>query len=175
MENAWNFVAFQIGWFANVISAGRGSPWLGPAITLPLLILHLTTISEWHREAAFLLTVLTIGMAVDFYEERRGWLRYGRTGRLAQWLPPLWIAALWLLFATTFHRSLAWLTDMPWLAVPLGAVGSPLSYLAGARFGALSIGAEQRKCLLRLGMTWAVALPLIAWLASLSFFSPSMS
>ena len=36
-----NVVAFQGGWLACVLGAANGMPWIGPAVCLPILALHL--------------------------------------------------------------------------------------------------------------------------------------
>jgi hypothetical protein len=52
------------------------------------------------------------------------------------------------------------------LAAILGGVVSPFSYLAAARLGAVTIVAESRVWFVGLGLSWALALPLLLWLAS---------
>jgi hypothetical protein len=48
----------------------------------------------------------------------------------------------------------------------ISGVSSPLSYLAAARLGAVTIVAESKVWFVGLGLSWAVALPLLLWLAN---------
>jgi uncharacterized membrane protein YfcA len=65
---------------------------------------------------------------------------------------------LWVLLATTLHRSMRWLQSGLLLPALLGAVAAPLSYLAGARLGALTL-VQLRPALLAQAVGWAVLLP----------------
>ena len=38
-----NFLIFQAGWFATVLGAANGAPWLGPIAVLVAVVLHLWT------------------------------------------------------------------------------------------------------------------------------------
>ena len=53
-----------------------------------------------------------------------------------------------------------------WLAIAMiaGALLGPLSYLAGARLGALSLGDPMYVSLLAVAGVWAVAMPLLLWI-----------
>jgi len=48
----------------------------------------------------------------------------------------------------------------------LGGVSSPLSYLAASRLGAVNIISESGVWFVGVGLSWAVALPLLLWLAN---------
>ena len=78
---------------------------------------------------------------------------------------PLWIAALWALFATLQRHGLAWLARRPALAALFGLVGSPLSYAAAERLGAVEVHDAFARGPLVLGVTWAAAVPAGLWLA----------
>jgi drug/metabolite transporter (DMT)-like permease len=78
----------------------------------------------------------------------------------------LWILLLWAGLALTLNHSLAWLQSRLMLAAVLGGVSSPLSYLAAERLGAVDIVTESGVWFIGLGLSWAVALPLLLWLAS---------
>jgi len=80
-------------------------------------------------------------------------------------VPPL-IAGMWIAFGTLLRHSLAWLVGRPMLAAALGAVGGPLSYLAGTRFGAVAAGDEPALTWGLLAVEYAVATPLLVELAA---------
>jgi hypothetical protein len=77
---------------------------------------------------------------------------------------PLWILAMWVLFATALRSSLRWLQGRPALAALFGAVGGPLSYAAAARMGACRFE-QPVVSALALGVAWAVITPLLVALA----------
>jgi hypothetical protein len=69
--------------------------------------------------------------------------------------------ALWVNFALAID-ALAWLGRRPVLAAMLaGAVGGPLSYLAGARLGAVTLGPSEPVALAAVAVVWMVAMPLL--------------
>ena len=86
---------------------------------------------------------LAIGLVWDSALASLGWIRF-TSGTLVEGAAPPWILGLWALFATTLNRSLAWLHGRYALAAVLGAIAGPLSYWAGARLGALELGAAGR-------------------------------
>jgi hypothetical protein len=138
MAGLANFLAFQLGWFACVLGAARGWPWAGTLAALLLVGLHLwrtaTPAAEWRLIGAAAL----IGAVGDTLLARSGWLQYA-AGALLPATAPVWIVALWMLFATTLRHSLAWLQRRPLLSAVCGALGGPLAYLGGARLGALVV------------------------------------
>lgn len=164
MHPVANFIAFQAGWFAIVLSAAAGRPWLGLPVVLTVLALHLLAVARPRREASLLAIAVLLGLVVDSLLLSGGWLAYAS----GLWLPglaPWWILALWPLFATTLNVSLRWLQGRWLLSAALGAVGGPLSYFAGARLGAVDIAAGLEP-LLVLGLAWALATPLLSWVAA---------
>ncbi|MBV8468121.1 MAG: DUF2878 domain-containing protein [Burkholderiales bacterium] len=133
----FNFVAYQIGWFACVLGAAHGLWWLGPAVVLPLAAVHV-----WfarHRQSALLmlLAVTLTGSAFDQALLSAGWVQYPSSPWPASVLP-VWMAALWLSFATTLNVSTRWLRNHPVYAAALGAIGGLLAYAGGARLGAMT-------------------------------------
>lgn len=160
---AINFVLFQLGWFACVLGAANGKPWLGPVVVASAVALHMVRARRPLPELRLVLYAMLLGLVVDSLLMATGWLRYPS----GLWLPglaPYWIVAMWGLFATTLNLSLAWLRGRPLLAAVMGAVGGPLSYLAGERLGGIELLAAA-PALVALALAWAVAMPTLAWLA----------
>jgi hypothetical protein len=73
-------------------------------------------------------------------------------------LPPPWLLAMWAQFATTFRFSLRPVLARPPGAALFGAVGGPLAFVAGERLGAITLLPPLTHGLLRLSISWAVAL-----------------
>jgi len=163
MRPVTNFMAFQLGWLACVVGAAQGAPWLGPAVALGVVGMHLIAVTRPRREGLLLGSAALLGLVLDSMLSATGLLIYAN-GQFIAGLAPYWILAMWPLFATTLNISLRWLHRRFWLASLLGAVGGPLSYLAGARLGAVTFGAGHNTTLV-LAVAWSAALPFLVWLA----------
>ena len=163
MINAANFVAFQCGWFACVLGAAHGHPYAGPVAVAALAAAHVATSLRPRAELALLGLAAGIGATWDSLLAATGWVSYA-PGALVAGTAPLWIVALWVLFAATLNRSLAWLKTRLVLGAALGAIGGPLAYLGGQKLGALSFEHEGR-ALIAQAMGWSMLTPLLLWLA----------
>lgn len=162
-EQALNLLAFQIGWWAVVLSAAAGMPMLGMAVVAALLIRHLRRVRRGPGEARLIMLTALIGLLLESLLQASGWVGYAGD-RAAPWLAPLWLAALWANFAMTLNVSLAALRDHPALATVLGAVGGPIAYWGGAELGAMRF-VEPVASLATLALAWALLTPLLLALA----------
>ena len=163
-----NFLFFQIGWWSCVLGAAHGRPWLGPVVVVPLLAYHLSTGANRRGEILFLLVVALVGTTMDSLLAFFGVVSYrGGFGTLA----PVWITALWLIFGTTLHVSMSWLAGRPGLALILGALSGPITYLGAARLGAVEITDSLRGWVV-LGLAWGFALPFLLWLSTRRTYRP---
>lgn len=163
MRKLANFVVFQIGWLGCIMAAARGHPLAGTAIILIIAAAHLALADRPRIELRLLISAAFIGAIWDSVLAMTGWVRYPN-GTLFVGTAPYWIVALWVLFATTLNVSLAWLKGRVALAALLGAIGGPLSFLAGARLGALAFG-KPFAALTTLAIGWAILTPLLLKLA----------
>jgi hypothetical protein len=157
--NVYNFVAYQVAWFAVIIGAAEGYAWAGAAVALLVAAVHVWLRRDPH-ELKLIGLAAVIGILVDSTLAMTGQVRFA-----AAWpidLAPYWMVSLWIAFATTLHHSLRWLMYRPVAAALSGALGGPLAYLAGAKLGALSLA------------TPAITLPLIAMLWVLAMVTFSM-
>lgn len=160
-----NLLAFQIGWFACVLAAARDLPWLGTAIALLIVAWHVRRLPEPVIEFRLVLLIGLLGLLLDSLPVLLGLIDYA-SGTLIAGLPPHWIVAMWLLFATLPNISLRWLAGRPALAALLGALGGPLAYYAGVALGAAQFSAPPWQPLALLAINWAIAMPLIMMLAA---------
>ena len=159
-----NFLFFQAGWFATVLGAANGAPWLGPLAVLVAVVLHLRTANDAAAELRLLASAVALGLLADSLLLATGWIAYPN----GSWLPglaPYWIVTLWALFATTLNVSMRWMSGRYLLAAVFGAIGGPLSYLAGARLGAMTF-VQTEAALAALAVGWGLAMPLLMWLAA---------
>lgn len=157
MNRLANFLLFYVGWFACVAGAGRGVLWAGPAMVAVLLLAHLALAAKPVREGLLVLIVGLLGFAVDTLQASAG--IYAFSGATIPWLCPPWMAALWMLFATTLNGSMEWLAGRYRLAVVVGALFGPLSYLAGERLGAIALSSDTAASLAGIAIVWALVMP----------------
>jgi hypothetical protein len=158
-----NFVAFQIGWFACVLGAAHGTPWVGVAIALVIVAFHLWRAPRARPELTLILIAAAIGFVFDSALVMLGWIEYPN-GALIAGTAPVWIVAMWGVFTTTLNVSLAWLKRSLPLAILFGAVGGPLAYVAGEKLGGL-VFVQQTSALIALAVGWAAITPLLLRIA----------
>jgi hypothetical protein len=163
MGRLTNFAMFYLGWFACVMGAGHGQLWLGPSVVAALLLIHLFLHAAPVQEARLILMIGISGFVVDTLQASAGLYAFTRTSA-APWLCPLWMVALWMIFATTLNGSMAWLAGRYGLAATLGALCGPVSYLAGARLGAIELPAHAALSLVGIAVVWACVMPSLMWL-----------
>jgi len=154
-----NFIAFQCGWFACVLGAARGWPWVGTAVAAVIVGWHVMRSRRPAEELKLVGIALVVGILWDSSLAALGWISFA-SGTLVTWIAPPWILAMWALFATTLNVSLDWLKGRWAVASLLGAVAGPLSYWAGARLGAIEIVAPV-PALVALAVGWSVITPLL--------------
>jgi hypothetical protein len=129
-----NILGFQCAWWACMLSAQAGAPWIGLVVTAAVVGLHLSFSPARRVDRWFVPVAAVIGYAADTVAVSSGALVFDV--RLVAALPaPLWIGALWLAFATTLNTTFAWLRGRLMWAAVLGAVSGPVSYAAGVAFG----------------------------------------
>jgi hypothetical protein len=154
-----NYLAFQAGWFACVLGSAKGYPILGPAVVLVAVGWHLFAAQRPSNELTLLICCALIGLVFDSLLLATGWVEFAN-GMLLQNLAPYWMVALWVVFATSLNQSMAWLRGRPLLAAVFGAFGGPLSYLAGAKLGAMTL-VSPTLALLALAVGWALIMPIL--------------
>jgi hypothetical protein len=163
MAVAANFFLFQAGWFACVLGAARGFPWQGALVALLIAAFIVLRSRHPRAELALAAAAAAAGFAFDSALALAGWVDF--EGAVpAPLLSPVWMVALWALFATTLNVSLRWLREWPALGVLFGAVGGPVAYYAGERLGALQF-ADPLLGMTAVAVGWALATPALFALA----------
>ena len=165
MRAVVNFVAFQAGWFACVLGAAHGHPWLGSIAVLLVFALHLALAPDPWAQVRLALVAVAIGFVLETALLASGVARYAEPGPYPV-LPPVWILAMWVLLATLLDSSLAWLQKRLWLAVLFAGVGAPMSYAGGARLGGMEIAEPLWRSFAVMGVLWAVAFPALLVVAA---------
>lgn len=119
-------VAFDIYWALVVIFRDQGV-WLW----LALSILAYLILSPGRRRYALLLAVA--GCALDTVWVVTGLIKFNSEALL-----PLWMIALWLMFATVWTWFVSHTTLSKGLLVLSATVGGPVAYFIGKRLGAIT-------------------------------------
>lgn len=153
-----NALCFQLGWFACVL----GGSAVAVPVTAVLLLIHGKYFVSSQFEWLLIAGMATTGLLLDgllgklgiFTFEEQGWF-----------LIPIWLLCLWSLFAATLCHSLAWLQHRLLLALILGAVAGPVSYLAGSKMSAVSLPQPLLVTIMVIGSVWAIVFPLSLYLA----------
>jgi len=154
-----NVALFQAGWFACVLGAAHGLPWIGVIAAAVVVAWHVARAARPAIELRLVGVAVAAGALFETVLVQSGWISFPG-GMLIDGIAPYWMVAMWALFATTLNVSLRWLRPHGWLAALLGAVGGPAAYYAGARLGALEftvVGAAMAA----IALGWAVLTPLL--------------
>lgn len=158
-----NFVLFQLGWFAAVLGGAHSLPWAGTAVALTIVVFHLASAPRPRAELALIGIATAVGAAWDSLLVATGWLVFA-SGTLIAGTAPVWIVAMYALFATTLNASLNWLKGRYLMAALFGAIGGPLAYYAGAKLGGVSFP-DPLTAMTALALGWGALMPLLTVLA----------
>jgi len=163
MQALFNFLAFQIGWFAAVLGAANDVPLIGPVVIAAVIAIHLKMVERPRDELALIAVCGVIGAVVDSVLVAAGWVSYP-AGSFVENAAPYWIIAMWMLFATTLNMSLGWLKPRKLLGAAFGLVGGPLAYYTGFRLGGIDF-VDFEAAMLALAIGWGTVVPLLLVLA----------
>jgi len=75
------------------------------------------------------------------------------------------MVALWVAQAATLTGAMSWMAGRYLVGALVGGLSSPFAYLAGARLGAAILGPSQTTALIVVAVEWALAMPLLLWIA----------
>jgi len=164
MKSAANLILFKVVYGLSLVGVAAGSPWWGAAGLIVFIAWHARTCS--HARADFILagTAVVLGLLVDTINIHSGVLVYN-----AAWpspdLAPFWILVLWANFALIMNGGLRWLQGRYMLAAVIGAIAGPLGYVIGIKLNAAAYGSTLTELIVVSSISWAVALPLLLFLA----------
>ena len=152
-----NYAFYQVGWFACVLGAASHRPWTGFLTAMVLVGVHVALSVERSLEVRLVVLAAAVGAVVEMVQIAAGTYRFA-SGTLTHALPPPWLLVMWGQFATTFRYSVRPVITRPIRAALFGAAGGPLAFLAGERLGAVALLPPLTYGLLRLSVSWAIAL-----------------
>lgn len=159
-----NLTFFKAGWLAAVFSAAASVPFLGTLAIAVAVGTHLALSRSREGEVRLLALAAAIGFGWESILVATGLVQYGAASILPG-TAPYWIVAMWLLFATTLNVGMRWLRKNLYVTAIFGAIGGPMSFLAGEKAGAVSFP-DPFVSLAVIGLGWAVFLPLLVRYAS---------
>lgn len=157
MNLVFNGLMFNLSWYLIVSSQDAAVAW---AIALSHVLLHQLLLGKGRRELLLILAAGCYGLLLDQVLFFAGVLT--APGGNA----PLWLSALWPVFACTLLHAFAGLRRRPLLASVVGAVGGYGSYRLGAALSAVEFGGPGAG--IAIGLLWAGIFPL-ALIAAESF------
>ena len=152
-----NYALYQVGWFSCILGAAAQHPWIGFFVAVTLIGVHLTLSLERSLEARLIVMTTAVGLVIETAQIVAGTYRFP-SGTVHEAFPPPWLLAMWAQFATTFRFSLRGVMRRPLFAGLFGAAGGPIAFLAGERLGAVTLLPPLAHGLLRLSVSWVIAL-----------------
>jgi hypothetical protein len=155
--NVFNGVLFQVAWFACVLGGAAGTNLWGVAVLLLMLGQSLAGPAPG-RDLKLVAALAPLGFLLD-----TAWIQFGVLDYGAALAPP-WIVLLWVGVGLAVHHCLSWFKERPWLGGLLAGAGAPFSYLAGERFGAVTIDDPLR--LTAVALVWLVLFAAVFTLAA---------
>jgi hypothetical protein len=163
LNRIFSTTIFYLGWIVCLREVSIEHSYYGLLMVLGFIAYYLYHSSCRKADYLLLSFVLLIGPLSDILYAQIGLLQYHSIQGLISWLPPLWVFVLWGLFGANIHLF-AWLSRRWWLAVLLGALGGPMSYLSIVRLGGASLLKPLPLTLVTIGGIWAMFLPIFVWL-----------
>jgi hypothetical protein len=156
-----DIVGFQITWWASALGAGAGRWEPGVAAAAIVILFQLAMSATRGATLAAILAALLMGLAGETAMMSAGLVRYAADWPV-EWLPPLWLLGLWMVFATCIEATARMLGSHTYLkGALLGAVLAPPTYWAGQSFGALTLAEPIWLPLFATAAVWAIATPLM--------------
>jgi hypothetical protein len=122
-----------------------------------LIGVNLALSMERSLEVRLVVLATAVGAVVEMIQIAAGTYCF-TSGTMTDALPPPWLLAMWARLATTFRFSLHSVITRPGPAVLFGAAGGPIAFLAGERLGAVALLPPLAHGLIRLSISWAIAL-----------------
>ena len=161
--NLVNLLGFQAAWWATILSAANGMPWVAAGASGAAVVLHLAFVDRSPPERLVLVGATAVGGVLETANALAGVTRFDPPP-LGMDLAPAWMIVQWTVLGATLRHSLGWIRGRYALAAVLGAIAAPPAYLGGQRLGALAVGGTGS--LVALAAEYAAAIPLLLWIES---------
>jgi len=150
-----NQLFFQASWPACVVGAAHGLLWPGLLVVGAFALWQLAPARRHPLDLRCITHFFMLGLVLDSL-----WPAIGLVEYATSWphpaVAPVWLLLLWISLALAVNHSLSIFKRRWDLFMLLAAVGSPLSYSAGAAFGAVEWTGPTVWVVLCLGPVWAL-------------------
>jgi hypothetical protein len=163
--NIINFLWFQSIWWLLILFQSSAI-----VVVMGLFALWLLLTPTRREDGLVMVTVMGLGFCIDSLLTTSGIFIFNHSNAInssaSQWFIPFWLVLLWGAFAGTLTHSLASLKNSLLVAALVGGICAPLSYVAGAKLGAVDLGYPVTTTYIVLCAIWAVTLPVCFMLSS---------
>ncbi|WP_394220429.1 DUF2878 domain-containing protein [Alteromonas gracilis] len=157
-----NFAWFQAIWWLVILFQNKA---VIPVVSL--IILWIIFSPKRVEDIKLMSAVFLLGTIVDAVLTISGLFIFEKSEALLGFWPiPIWLSLLWAAFAGTVYHSLTAFKGRVVLASIAGAVFAPLSYIAGAKFGAVELGASFVLSYIFIALVWSFVFPLCFYLSN---------
>jgi hypothetical protein len=151
-----NFLYFQVLWFGCILLGNVFLP-----VALVIFLIHTKESAVGQNDLFIMLCCGVIGLIVDSILLNLNVFTFSH-GQVTTNIIPPWLVAIWIAFGMTLNHSLNYFQNRPALAFVAGAFGGPLSYLAGAKLGAIAIPLGYLQTFIIFACIWAPLFFLLA-------------
>lgn len=153
-EKPWiNALGFQCYWWLCILLQGQALIWCAL-----LLLLHLYFHSRRKQEVLSLIALACAGFTLDSLLFTFGWYQFSDE---PSYLPPIWLFALWLGFATSITTLSSIIANKGLFYAAVAGLIAPLSYLAAAQLNAVAFPYQTLMTWLLLTPIWCCFMPLL--------------
>ena len=146
-----------------MLGVKSGIIYLGPFLMIAFLVVHVIRVLDNYSELKLIILFGFVGTVIDTCMAYFGILIYNGTYFPDSYIAPLWITSMWCGFSATINHSLSWLHNRYLASTVLGVISGPLSYLAGAKFGAIEFDAAPILALIIISIYYGITVPLMYW------------
>lgn len=153
-----NSLIFYVAWGYTVHQAANGDPYTGMFLIVTIVAIYLAITPKRVKEFQFFALLTLLGTGIDSVWASSKLVLY-ESGYSCPSLAPLWISALWLLFAYAVSTSLYWMYRFMPLSVISGMIGGPLTYYASFKLGAGTAIEPLPIVMIILSVAWGLIFP----------------
>ncbi len=159
-----NLASFYIAWWSMLISYWKGQPVIGWIVLAIVLAVHFFVVSINKKKDLIEVSIIAgLGILLDTILGNTGILVF--KDPLLNFLPPVWLLGIWVLFATTISYSFVFLRNKIPAQIIVGGFFAPVSYITGAKFTLLALYQPFPTYYIIHGACWLVFFPLCFFLS----------
>lgn len=159
-----NFFTFYIAWWSMLISQWKGMPVIGWAVFAVVIAIHFLKVSiNKKKDATEIAIIAVIGVLLDTALAKAGMLTFQNS--YSEFLPPLWLVGIWILFATTISYTFVLIRNKVVAQIIIGGFFAPVSYITGSKFLLLTTYQPFSTYYLVHGACWLVFFPLCFYIS----------